>query len=153
MPIKNTPENVWKRIPKKNPFDCWEWSGCRNKCGYGIMTYHGKAWLVHRWVFRAINGYLPESVMHTCDNPCCCNPYHLAAGNPNLNAKDRSAKGRNRGGEGVRNVGSKLTELQVREIRGLYNQGFNKYEIAKKYPVDHLAIYRICARKTWRHIE
>lgn len=45
-------------------------------------------------VFLDTHGYLPEVVMHTCDNPRCINPAHLKAGTTQDNVNDRVAKGR-----------------------------------------------------------
>lgn len=80
--------------------DCMEWGGHRNAQGYPYLG-HYKAKHVqslpalgHRRVFFLLHGYLPEVVMHTCDNPSCINPEHLKAGNKKTNAQDSVQKGR-----------------------------------------------------------
>lgn len=51
----------------------------------------------HRAVFLRTHGYLPEVVMHACDNPRCINPDHLLPGTQSMNIKDAYDKGRHRG--------------------------------------------------------
>jgi hypothetical protein len=38
----------------------------------------------------------PALIMHSCDNPPCCNPKHLSEGNHYLNWADSVAKGRSK---------------------------------------------------------
>ena len=53
--------------------------------------------LLHRAAWEAHNAEpIPEGmvVMHTCDNPGCCNPNHLILGTQRQNIEDCIAKGR-----------------------------------------------------------
>ena len=49
---------------------------------YGRLWYEGKIQLAHRVAYMlAGDVILPgEVIMHSCDNPPCCNPAHLSAG-------------------------------------------------------------------------
>jgi hypothetical protein len=53
----------------------------------------------HRMAWEASNGPIPDGMilMHTCDNPPCCNPEHLKLGTRAENNKDRAKKGRGKG--------------------------------------------------------
>lgn len=89
---------------------CWNWTGLRNKKGYGIIggTIGGKryapvgsAMLAHRVSWIMYRGEIPEGagahgtvVMHKCDNPACVNPHHLVLGTQSDNVKDMIEKGR-----------------------------------------------------------
>ena len=53
-------------------------------------------------------------VMHTCDNPACCNPLHLRLGTTADNVADKWAKGRGKGGRAAR-----LVVIEPRQRRGL----------------------------------
>lgn len=86
--------------------DCHEWQGGKTKGGYGIVTVAERNILVHRLV-HAIHGGDPtcQVVMHTCDNPGCCNPAHLVGGSYQDNMRDMHEKGRwnkGRAGEHLR---------------------------------------------------
>lgn len=56
----------------------------------------------HRAAFCISRGYaldylLPENVMlHSCDNPLCCNPAHVSLGTQAENVRDMHSKGRAR---------------------------------------------------------
>lgn len=64
--------------------------------GYGYAQI-GRKWMrAHRIAYAAFNGSIPEGlcVMHTCDNPPCCNPAHLKVGTQKENVADMIRKGR-----------------------------------------------------------
>ncbi len=47
---------------------------------------------------------------------------------------------------------SKLTEVQVLEIRKLGSKGYGMRELGRIFNVDHKTISAIIKRKTWNHI-
>lgn len=98
------PADFWASVEKAGDDECWLWSGARTTQGYGQVTYRRKAWLAHRLSFFLVNNHSPECVLHSCDNPPCCNPAHLFKGDRIINNADRHAKGRSRGGS---NAGAK----------------------------------------------
>lgn len=81
------------------PSACWPWTGLRTK-GYGRFKFGDKARIyAHRFAYELANGPIPRDqgeilVMHTCDNPPCCNPAHLRIGTDRDNIHDCIAKGR-----------------------------------------------------------
>lgn len=58
---------------------CWVWTGYRNVGGYGRVSINGKLLLVHRIVYTALVGPIPEGLTldHLCRNTSCVNPAHL----------------------------------------------------------------------------
>lgn len=82
------------RINKRDN-GCHEWAGTLNKSGYGIFHLFGRTFLAHRLSYLLHGGDLGHPViMHSCDNPCCVNPDHLAGGTYADNMADMDAKGR-----------------------------------------------------------
>lgn len=80
---------------------CWEWQAGKNKQGYGkigrIVNGELKHYSAHRFFYENLKGHIPEGmhVMHSCDNPPCCNPDHLSLGTAAENIADCVKKGRN----------------------------------------------------------
>lgn len=87
---------------------CWEWNGFRHPprgmkhhgpdYGYGEMCYRGKGTRTHRLAWILTRGPIPNGmvVMHTCDNPPCCNPEHVRLGTQKENQQEMARKGRGR---------------------------------------------------------
>lgn len=105
--------------------DCIVNNTRKDDWGYSLVycSVERKMKREHRVVFLAHNGYLPEVVMHTCDNPPCVNPNHLVPGTHALNAKDRKEKGRNGKIDGELHPRAKITNEQAKEMRRLYALG------------------------------
>src|SRR3989304_1169792 len=85
--------------------------------GYYRVTYLKENWQLHRLVYTFYNGIIEINfiIMHSCDNNLCINIEHLVKGTYFDNIKDRYLKGRSSKGE--KHYRSKLTEIEVREIR------------------------------------
>ena len=88
----------------------------------------------------------------------CCNPTHLWLGNNSSNQLDSSAKGRHSNNLPPPKIGeehhsSKLTAVQVREIRAIYERGEMKGpQLGLKYGVAQTMISKIITRKSWKHV-
>lgn len=78
---------------------CHVFTGSRNDRGYGQIWHEGRLWYTHRFVWTQANGEIEPGlqVMHSCDNPPCCNLEHLSLGDHRDNALDMMMKGRGRG--------------------------------------------------------
>lgn len=92
----------WKRVDQSGgPEACWPWLGSTNPDGYGVVYYRERDnnELVHRKAWEIAHGPIPPDVkvLHTCDNPPCCNQLHLFTGTHMDNVQDKMAKGRWRG--------------------------------------------------------
>jgi len=146
----------WQDYIKRNtvPFgECWDWTGAKNSDGYARATSSGGNQIrVHRLSYDVFKGPLKakDVVCHSCDRCICVNPDHLFVGTHADNVRDRVKK--NRSAIGARNGRTKLTELQVIEIRQQHAAGVDFNQLGKKYKVDRTAIKSICLRKTWKHL-
>lgn len=128
---------------------CWEWTGTRDKAGYGRF---GKT-SAHRASYATFVGPIGAlHVLHRCDNPPCCNPRHLFLGTQTDNMMDKSAKGRVRVAIGEKHGKAKMTEDGVRAARKAWANGESIKSIARRYGVSSCSISHIVNRKLWRHV-
>lgn len=97
----NIAERLWSRVNASDDAGaCWEFTGARNGKGYGILGRGRRGdgnIRAHVAAFLEAGGELTAErpfVLHRCDNPPCCNPFHLRAGTPQENADDIKMRGR-----------------------------------------------------------
>ena len=140
----------WSKVDvQQSTCRCWEWQGRRTDLGYGQFKLRGAAAFAHRVAAQLAGARLGSDsvVMHTCDNPSCCNPTHLIVGTHASNVADRVAKGRS--AKGTSNGRAKLTEDQVRAIRA---DDRTLTEVARDYGVCVATISHIRQRRIWQHV-
>jgi len=144
----------WSKVDIKNDDECWEWKASLDQCGYGQFRVNGIYIGAHRVAYELTYGKIEDNLcaLHTCDNPPCCNPFHLKKGTRADNTNDMIIKGRWNGGVGSKNGLSKLTESDVIEIRHKRELGYTIISLADEYGVTHTSISRICLKHTWKHI-
>jgi len=148
-------ERFWNNVDRTEGDDkCWIWKLSCNTNGYGYVRFKGKNFTTHRLAFelfhkrKIIEGFY---ILHSCDNRKCCNPFHLREGTPKENMNDKVLKNRQSRGETFRI--SKLTEIQVLEIRNKYAEGnWTHTKLGTEYGVTRPTISSIIRRKTWNHI-
>jgi len=154
--FKTDGERFWEKVDVvgKRKNECWEWSGSKNKKGYGMFRYDGKNISTHRCSWILHYGEIPNDlfVLHKCDNPSCVNPNHLFLGTNEDNMKDMAQKGRAGTKFGTSHSNSKLCEEDIVEIFRLKNDGFLGVEIARIYNVTSANISYILKGKGWKHV-
>lgn len=134
--MTDTFERLWARTDVRGPDDCWEWQGARITAGYGQIVVFGKRIGTHRVAWESQNGPVPDGliILHSCDNPPCCNPAHLRPGTVRENAAEASERGRLHRAE--RNGYGKLTVAQVAEIRARYASGEKSHVVAGDFGIS-----------------
>ena len=143
-------QRFWRHINRKSLNECWNWTGCCNKDGYGrIYITKGKTNKIHRISWEIHFGKIPNEmcVCHTCDNPQCGNPNHLFLGTRQDNSDDMVLKDRQSKGEDK--WCCKLTHDKVKKIRELKGK-FTQKEIGKMFNVNYRTISGIHLNKTWK---
>lgn len=140
----------WRRVDRSG--ECWIWTAGRNSHGYGRMHWRGRGdCYTHRLSWEIHNGPIPagEWVLHTCDNPPCCNPAHLWLGSLADNHRDMVTKSRHHHGE--RHANAKLTDAQVEAIRRFFpGSGLTQAEMAAMLGVGRSSISRILSGRRRR---
>ena len=145
---KRRDERFWSQVVKGNDDECWPWIGKVDKDGYGFFwNPTPKIQRSHRYIFFRTNGYLPEVVRHTCDNPICNNPSHLLGGTQGDNNRDTVSRGRHRYNPMLGSYKqSKLTEDQVLDI---YKDTRSNAELGRVYGLSREAVRDIKLGYTW----
>lgn len=103
---------------------------------YGVFWMNGKNHRAHRAAFELHHGRVPNGVvMHSCDNPLCCNVDHLSEGTQRDNMVDMVNKQRSL--KGTNNPACKLSDSDVEFIRA---STLKVKELAKMFGVTRQTI-------------
>ena len=136
--------------------ECVVWPFATLPTGYGHTQMNGIGMNASRAMCILAHGEPPEPGLHAAHS-CgrghlgCVNPRHLRWATPAENNADKLDHGT--APRGSRNVGAKLTESEVIEIREVYATGeFLQREIADEVGVNASVISNIVTRTTWKHI-
>jgi hypothetical protein len=143
----NTPEVIWSKVDKRGEDECWNWLGYKNEDGYGRTWIEDVGYYAHRVIYalaypNTITLRAPSRtsdsgfVLHTCDNPSCCNPKHLFIGTHAENMADKVTKNRQNKFPTDTGPRCKLSMSQAREIRQLRKEGVSARELAQRYEIS-----------------
>ena len=166
-------KEFWLLVDRRGPDDCWPWQGGTIDGGYGRTRIggDGKKRLSHVLAFLFSGGELtPEKncVLHSCDNPPCCNPAHLFAGSRADNIADMDKKNRRRSPRGSEHWSKKYPEKYLRgeahkkakltvdgvaRIRSMANIGVSQRAIARAFGVGKTTVAHVLKNNTWRHVQ
>ena len=127
-----------------NADGCWVWLRSKRGKGSAQLTLSGRRQVYgHRAAYEAFIGEIPSGLMvcHKCDNPACCNPWHMFIGTAKDNTRDCVAKGRLRPGR----VGGlkKLADWQYEAIRKLREDGMLQRQIGAVFGVSQARVSQI----------
>lgn len=141
-------DRFWSKVDKSG--DCWEWTACRTRAGYGQFKSDGRLHRAHRLAWALTNGPIPEGkhVLHRCDNPGCVNPDHLFLGSHQDNMDDMSNKGR-RKNPGRSRIVDPETESKIRSefVPGAKRGPGALSVVAARYGIPPWMVRRIYNRK------
>jgi hypothetical protein len=141
----------WAKVQKTDR--CWLYMGFRKWDGYGWVgrctNLKTRYMTAHRYAWILTNGEPPEGahILHTCDNPPCCNPAHLQLGTHQENMADMASKRRHAYGD--RQGNRKLNSRQVAEIRRRHAEGESNDDLAAEYGVRPNHISGIISGRYW----
>lgn len=139
-------ERFWSKVQRSsNPGECWPWLGGKTEKGYGrFKRRHGRYCVkderAHRVMWELHNGRSlepGEQVLHSCDNPPCCNPAHLSLGTNRDNQRECADRGRAPRTGFVR----KVWPDDIPRIQALYLSGVRVPELARRYEVTETTMW------------
>jgi HNH endonuclease len=132
---------------------CLNWIGGKDPEGRGQFKIREKQFRAPRIAYYLAAGNLSSDVMvlHSCDNPSCCNPDHLRTGSQFENMADVTRRKRWKRA-GTSNGRCRLDEAKVREIRALRKGGMTLTSIGQKFGITFSTVHSICIGKLWKHI-
>lgn len=150
--LRSVKERFYEKLTKTA--GCWEWSGYRDKHGYGVIGVGTSPPKIASRVSYEIHiGEIPAGmfVCHSCDNRACVNPAHLFLGSHGDNMRDMANKFR--GSRGESHHKAKLTNLEVVSIKRLWASGASKVSLAKRFNVSLGAVSNVLSGISWKHID
>jgi len=120
---------------------CWVWQRAKTELGYGVARADGKNQYAHRMMYEREVGPIPDglSLDHLCRNPSCVNPAHLEPVTHGENLR--------------RGAGTRLTDVDVRNIRKRRAAGEKRVALASEYLIDTGYLDKVIARKVWTDVE
>ncbi len=142
----------WERVTKMEG-GCWNFQTKDENTVYGRFSAAGRTLVAHRVAYLMTHGSIPDGkvLIHSCDNPMCCNPAHLSVATQSENMVDMVSKKR-REYEGSKNPSSDFTEEDVLNIKRLLFEGKKVKDVAAQYNVTFQSIYQIGRGKDWTHV-
>jgi hypothetical protein len=140
-------DRFWPKVRKAD--GCWEWTGFRDRKGYGSISVGGRAGrpcLAHRVSWEIHHGPIPDGVFvcHHCDNPGCVNPAHLFLGTNADNMQDCVVKGRSNFQTRNPFATLRLSDNTIAEIRRRRHAGEAGTSIARSLGVGRTYVYSLC---------
>lgn len=140
--------NFFHHVASTDPDICWEWTGTKNKKGYGCVGSEKSA---HRFSYRFHKGDIEKGkvIRHLCNNPGCVNPEHLEQGSYQDNMDDRKVAGTIKGNPGESNGGVKLKDEQVKVI---FTSGQHPKILAQRFNISVARVRDILSGRGWNHI-
>lgn len=161
---KNITERFWPQVRASG--DCWVWTGCKDRDGYGVIRHEGRQWRTNRLAWFLACGPIPDGlcVLHRCDTPACVRIEHLWLGTNAENIADRNRKGRTCGGaehsavmrrvaaRGERVKRARLTASVVREMRERRRAGESLSRLSQAFGVTTSAVCHVVAHRSWKHV-
>jgi hypothetical protein len=134
----------WSRVQHGPQDECWEYQRCQNAGGYGSVSLGGASnnLLANRVAWFLSRDVDPDDfqVLHSCDNPPCCNPSHLFLGTSADNRVDCVTKNRH---------SATLSPAAVAEIR---NSPDTHHALAERFEVWPDTVGKIKRGDRWGHL-
>jgi hypothetical protein len=149
-------KRFWGKVDIGGENECWPWiagRGGRDDRGY-FRVDNNHIRVAHRVVWELMYGPIPNgmNVLHSCDNPLCCNPRHLFLGTQRDNVLDAVSKGRATSNAGEANPRAQRRVPEVRAIKDIFRAGFDRRRIAKAWGLRYGYVCDIVNERIWKGV-
>jgi hypothetical protein len=132
-------ERFWMKVDRRGADECWEWTGAKYGAPdafgkrYGFVKRNRRHFSAHRFAYTDAVGPIPAGmhILHSCDNPPCCNPSHLRPGTNADNQRDAAARGRNYVVRGEASPTCKFSDETIAAVRRLRSEGKSQRDVAR----------------------
>lgn len=148
----------WALVDCSTNDECWLWQGTKGKPPHHYGAFFptsNDAYRAHRVVWHMVHGDIPTGldVLHTCDNPPCCNIEHLFLGTHAENMRDCLNKGRGNRVYGEAVGTAKLSDAAVLYMRSLYANGeASTGQLAVMFDVHKKTASKAVKGQQWKHL-
>lgn len=142
--------NFWRKVDIRGKDDCWLWLASKDKDGYGRYRHGRKIFQSNIFAYHVTKGDIPKGyvILHSCDNPPCCNPNHLSSGTHLDNMLDMVAKKRDKNG-----LEPQLTHEQIKMCReSFWYQGVKAEDLAILYDIPRPTMDSLVLGRSWGQI-
>ena len=132
---------------------CHNWMKSCVGTGYGAIRERGVTIRCNRLAYELAHGVVlttEQHVLHSCDNPRCCNPKHLFLGTPKTNSDDKIAKGRNVSGE--RHHAYRFSKADKAAMAALRASGRSVRYIAALFKCSEGYVSAVCSAERQVHM-
>lgn len=144
------PEVFWSKVDVRGMDECWPWiARAKHQQGYGLVytRRNGRRTSVtaSRVAYALGHGLadLPpreQEVCHKCDNPPCCNPFHLWIGTSAQNSGDAVIKGR------------KAQKLKAEQAIDIASSDEPVSALAARFGITPAMVSKIQLGRSWAHV-
>ena len=131
------------------PNGCLEWTGYRDKAGYGHLRVGPRGKMrPHRLVWELANGPIPDGlkIRHRCDNRACCLLSHLELGTQADNVQDMRERGRERKAKGYDHPRSVGPEVEAAIVARWDRRKVLQKDLAAEFGIQRSTVQRILRR-------
>lgn len=139
-------DRFWSKVDRSaGPDGCWPWAAQRTRQGYGVFNINRLPQPAHR-VAADLAQLVGDGsqVLHSCDNPPCCNPRHLRRGTRSENMQDMTDRNRRHG--------MRLNRYAVLALRWLHSKGVSRKRLMDAYRLHPSTVSGAIYGHTWRHV-
>jgi predicted XRE-type DNA-binding protein len=131
--------------------ECWPFKMKSTVRGYGRIKRGGVTLGAHRFAYELATGQrltVDQWACHHCDNPGCCNPSHIYAGNATSNNRDTVIRERRRDARGERSPHARISDADAEKIFALAQaRDLSQAAIGRRFGISQSAVSLIKRRK------